>query len=212
MGIAAGLDVSAFCRHWRDSNGHLFTLERIEPDPERTDGSLLLHGTSSNCTCVERRIQHYGHDGPLTLSVGSAEDLSHGYVFGFDAEPQTHADLARSVAHLLSLDADEWSHVSRVIAEDEDFDDWVSFDVSFALRAIKQSTQNSHPDYQPTCVVHDMHFAGHTHAPLIAAALIARLEPGEAADLPTTLSESERQDLIERLVFLDALRDNTDRT
>ena len=28
------LDVAGFCRTWRDSNGHVFTLERIEPDPE----------------------------------------------------------------------------------------------------------------------------------------------------------------------------------
>lgn len=206
MVSGAAHDVDAYCRHWRDSNGHLFALERIEPDPERGPEAITLHGTSSNCTCVERRLQYYGHDGPLTLHASSIDDLAVGYLFGFTPEPQTSADLTRAVTLVMSLTPDEWSHITRALSDDDDIDESIARDVAGAVWMLRQATHYTHPDYEPVRVVHDMVFAGHTDPTLVAAALAARLSPDEAAHLPTGLSIIERAALAERLFFLDAIR------
>lgn len=220
---AAALDVNGFCRTWRDSNGHLFILERIEPDPERGGEALLLHGTSSNCQCATKRLQNYSHDGPYTCYAESAHALATGDVFGWNPEPSTLEDVQRFVTFLMGLTPEEWSHIRYVVEDDgtgeeyRDYDEWVPSDVVGALFALARVPRQGLSEYggsedppiRQAATIAAMMTAGHTDTEIIALALILDLDPDGAASLPATPTEEERAVLMAQMTTLIALRATT---
>lgn len=219
---ASALDPTGFCRTWRDSNGHLFTLERIEPDLERGGDHLLLHGTSSNCECVARGWQAYSHDGPYICYTESAQDLATGNVFGWNPETTTLADVRGFVQFLLGLTPEEWSHIRCVVEDDgqgeeyRDYEAWVSPDVVGALHGLARIpregltpyAQKEASPHAQAALLSAMVAAGHTDPEVIAFALLLVLDPEVAVVLPVQPSEDERATLLAQMATLDALRSN----
>jgi hypothetical protein len=212
------LDAAGFCRTWRDSNAHVFTLERIEPDTERGGETLLLHGTSSNCQCGQRWYE--SHDGPTTLRCDSAHDLATGDLFGFKPEPSTLEDVQRFVGFLMGLTEEEWAHIRYVVEDDgegeeyRDFETWVPGDVVGALYALARVpreglTERGGDEGPPTrqaALVSSMLAAGHTDTEVIALALLLDLDPDGATALPLAPTEAERDQLVAQMSTLIALR------
>lgn len=209
------LDVDGFCRTWRDGNGHLFTLERIERDIERGGQALRLYGTSSNCHCYM-----WDHDGPHTLTCDSARDLAAGTIHGYNPEPSTLVDVQRFVGFLLGLTEEEWAHILWVVEDDgegeeyRDYDTWVPADVVGALFALARVPRegltvrggDEEPPARQAAIVATMLAAGHADTEVIAYALLLDLDPDAAAALPVAPTQADRAELVAQLSTLAALR------